>query len=38
MTGAGSDRAIMSPHKGAQLGFQPRIRKGAFFEAAWRAG
>lgn len=27
-----------SPHNGAQIGFQPRIRKGAFFEAAWRHG
>ena len=22
-------------HNGAQIGFQPHIRKGAFFEAAW---
>ncbi len=28
----------MIPHKGARIGFQPRIRKGAFFEAAWRHG
>ncbi len=28
----------MIPHKGARIGFQPRIRKGAFFEAAWRYG
>lgn len=28
----------MGPHKGATLSFQPRIRKGAFFEAAWRHG
>ena len=28
----------MIPHTGARLGFQPRIRKGAFFEAAWRYG
>ena len=27
-----------SPHNGAQIGFQPRIRKGAFFKAAWRHG
>ena len=26
------------PHIGATLNFQPRIRKGAFFEAAWRYG
>ncbi|MEM7270371.1 MAG: glycine cleavage T C-terminal barrel domain-containing protein [Pseudomonadota bacterium] len=26
------------PHQGAALSFQPRIRKGAFFEAAWRHG
>ncbi|MEM6678404.1 MAG: hypothetical protein AAF675_11095, partial [Pseudomonadota bacterium] len=25
-------------HHGARLSFQPRIRKGAFFEAAWRHG
>lgn len=25
-------------HKGAHLSFQPRIRKGAFFEASWRHG
>lgn len=28
----------MIRHTGARLGFQPRIRKGAFFEAAWRYG
>lgn len=28
----------MKPHKGATISFQPRIRKGAFFEAAWRYG
>lgn len=28
----------MIRHSGARLGFQPRIRKGAFFEAAWRHG
>ena len=28
----------MSPHEGASLSFQPRIRKGAFFEACWRFG
>ncbi|MEL6792798.1 MAG: glycine cleavage T C-terminal barrel domain-containing protein [Pseudomonadota bacterium] len=28
----------MSPHQGAAIAFQPRIRKGAFFEAAWRYG
>ncbi len=28
----------MIQHKGAALGFQPRIRKGAFFEACWRYG
>ena len=28
----------MQPHKGASIGFQPRIRKGAFFNAAWRYG
>ena len=27
-----------APHIGATLSFQPRIRKGAFFEAAWRNG
>lgn len=27
-----------TPHPGARLAFQPRIRKGAFFEAAWRHG
>ncbi len=26
------------PHKGATMAFQPRIRRGAFFEAAWRHG
>ena len=25
-------------HRDAQIHFQPRIRKGAFFEAAWRHG
>ena len=25
-------------HEGARLGFQPRIRRSAFFEAAWRHG
>ncbi|MCY3878591.1 MAG: glycine cleavage system protein T [Rhodobacteraceae bacterium] len=28
----------MIPHKGASLSFQPRIRKGAFFDASWRHG
>ena len=28
----------MTPHKGASLSFQPRIRKGAFFDASWRYG
>ncbi len=28
----------MISHKGARMAFQPRIRKGAFFEAAWRYG
>ena len=28
----------MIPHSGARITFQPRIRKGAFFEAAWRYG
>lgn len=28
----------MTPHKGASLSFQPRIRKGAFFDASWRHG
>ena len=28
----------MKPHKGATINFQPRIRKGAFFEASWRYG
>jgi len=28
----------MIRHTGASLAFQPRIRKGAFFEAAWRHG
>lgn len=28
----------MIPHTSASLRFQPRIRKGAFFEAAWRYG
>ena len=28
----------MIRHAGASLGFQPRIRKGAFFDAAWRHG
>lgn len=28
----------MTQHGGASLAFQPRIRKGAFFEAAWRHG
>ncbi len=28
----------MTPHKGATLSFQPRIRKGAFFDASWRYG
>lgn len=28
----------MTPHKGACLSFQPRIRKGAFFDASWRYG
>ena len=28
----------MLEHLGATLSFQPRIRKGAFFEAAWRHG
>ncbi|MEM8813561.1 MAG: glycine cleavage system protein T, partial [Pseudomonadota bacterium] len=28
----------MIPHKGATLSFQPRIRKGAFFEASWKYG
>ncbi len=34
-----SQRAcLVTPHKGASLSFQPRIRKGAFFEASWRHG
>ncbi|MEM9430115.1 MAG: hypothetical protein AAGA32_11525 [Pseudomonadota bacterium] len=28
----------MIQHRGASISFQPRIRKGAFFEAAWRHG
>ena len=28
----------MIPHRGASLSFQPRIRKGAFFDASWRYG
>ena len=28
----------MKTHEGAKLRFQPRIRKGAFFDAAWRYG
>ena len=28
----------MIQHKGARIAFQPRIRKAAFFEAAWRHG
>ncbi len=28
----------MIPHEGASLSFQPRIRRGAFFEASWRYG
>ena len=28
----------MTPHRGARLSFQPRIRKGAFFDACWRHG
>ena len=28
----------MIRHKGASISFQPRIRKGAFFEASWRYG
>ena len=28
----------MEPHKGATINFQPRIRKGAFFDAAWKHG
>ena len=28
----------MTPHEGASLSFQPRIRKGAFFDASWRYG
>ncbi|MEM7426710.1 MAG: glycine cleavage T C-terminal barrel domain-containing protein [Pseudomonadota bacterium] len=28
----------MGPHKGAAMNFQPRIRKGAFFDAAWKHG
>ena len=28
----------MTPHEGATLSFQPRIRKGAFFDASWRYG
>lgn len=28
----------VTPHIGAHLRFQPRIRKGAFFDAAWRHG
>ena len=31
-------KRVMLIHKGANIGFQPRIRKGAFFEAAWRHG
>lgn len=29
---------MMERHTGATIGFQPRIRKGAFFDAAWRYG
>ncbi len=29
---------IMRPHSGAKISIQPRIRKGAFFDAAWRHG
>ena len=29
---------VIKPHKGATIAIQPRIRKGAFFEAAWRHG
>lgn len=28
----------MEPHKGATITFQPRIRKAAFFDAAWKHG
>ena len=28
----------MIRHTGGKIAFQPRIRKGAFFEAAWRYG
>ena len=28
----------MIPHEGASLSIQPRIRKGAFFDASWRYG
>ncbi len=29
---------VTKPHKGATLAIQPRIRKGAFFDASWRHG
>ena len=29
---------VTKPHKGAKIAIQPRIRKGAFFDAAWRHG
>ena len=29
---------VNKPHKGATIAIQPRIRKGAFFDAAWRHG
>ena len=29
---------VTKPHKGATIAIQPRIRKGAFFDAAWRHG
>ena len=29
---------VLTPHYGATIAIQPRIRKGAFFDAAWRHG
>ena len=29
---------VITPHHGATISIQPRIRKGAFFDAAWRHG
>ncbi|MEO0428419.1 MAG: glycine cleavage T C-terminal barrel domain-containing protein [Pseudomonadota bacterium] len=37
MAGPSATSAAMA-HSGARLAFQPRIRRGAFFEAAWRHG